>query len=171
MFQWLKDFVLGRCTTEPPTEETRANNRERMWRPPFDYEPVPGYYGPDSLMLKVLFLFSVWPGWKLFFHYHVGNDPIALHCHGGRVMAIILKGGYIEERVDNGDHENPKIVYHRPFTINWFPLDTYHAIRLLPEGTALTLVLVFPTVQEVFYSYKGRGIPAKQYWRESAAAR
>lgn len=170
MWTRLKRFMLGDCTTEPPTEQTRAEQRERMWRPPFQRVLVPGYYGPDSLMLKVLFLFSVWPGWKLFFHYHVGTDPIAPHCHGGRVLAIILWKGYIEERIDGGADQPSRIVDRKPLSINWIPLDSYHAIRELPRGNALTLVLVFPTVQEVHYAYEGQSVGSKSYWRMSRRA-
>ena len=156
MWQRIKNFFLGESTTLPRTPERIAEERKRYWRFPGQRFTIRGYFGPESVLTEILFLFAVAPGWKLFFYKHNSIDPMPPHNHGGRVASFILWGGYNELRVDGGPSGEPKMVHRRPLRLNWIPLDSYHAIRELPKGTCITFVFVFAPVQEVGYAIKGK---------------
>lgn len=152
----LRRFVLGEITTLPRTPRRIREERKNYWRRPFKRINIPGYYGSESILMKVLFLFGIAPGWKLAFYWHCENDPNPPHNHGGRLLSLILWGGYEEDRIKGGPAGEIKRVFHRPLSFNWMDTDVYHAVRHLPKGRSLTLVFVFPNIQEVGYSVNGK---------------
>jgi hypothetical protein len=166
----IRDVVLGKVVTTPRTERTKADDRKVWWRRPGLFLNIPGYQGNPTLM-KVLFFFSVPPGIKLAFYYHKSTDPLHCHNHGGRVVSLILRGGYLEERITGlGTSAYRDWVHQKPGKINYMGTDVFHRVAVLPKGKALTLVLVLPNVQEIGYWVGGKFVPRWRYFKDGHSA-
>lgn len=164
----LRDLVRGRVYTRPRSEKALADDRKHMWRRPGEVVPVPGYaqnpdYYPGMLLVIARFILACAPGWKLISYEHQSTDPNPPHFHGGRLISLILWGGYYEERYDIKT-QTQSFKLHRPFTVNYIPTNVAHAVRTLPKGKALTLFLAFPNVQDEGFAVEGKFMSVGRYW-------
>lgn len=89
-----------------------------------------------------------------------GRDP---HDHPWPYVAIILKGGYFEQRYDeNGAPMLPLAEWHGPGSVIYRPANSLHKL-ILPEGaTAWTLFITFKKVQT--WGFKPLGQPKIPYY-------
>lgn len=135
----LRQLILGRPHTRPVTEKELSGEKQLWWQ--FFTE----IKGAPAGRTWVIFGFA--PGWKLALNHYTKTDAELLpdpHYHGGRLLALILRGGYVEDRRRNGF----QLVRRRgPGSLNWIPLNVAHTILRHERGDSWTLLLIFPTVQ------------------------
>lgn len=143
MLARLRSLVVGRPVTRPVTERELRDEKALWWQRPQEIRGAPAG--------RTWILFGVAPGWKLCVNHYTQADAELLpdpHFHGGRLLALILRGGYTEQRVTGfGADARTTIVRRRPGRLNWIPLDVAHTILRHERGDSWTLLLIFPTVQ------------------------
>jgi hypothetical protein len=108
---------------------------------------------PDAVFPKAL---------GLYLHrFHRGDADRELHNHPWRwSLALILSGGYVEER-RRGDAVETRFI--RPGRLNWIGHDDFHRVDL-PTGEAWTLFLAGPKVSS--WGFWDRTSGATVPWRE-----
>ncbi len=102
-----------------------------------------------------------WSPLDLYLHrFHRGDDDRALHSHPWSwAVALVLAGGYIEER-RVGDSVVRRIV--RPFRVVFLTSDTYHRVDLLGDES-WSLFLAGPKVGTWYFW--DRALRAKRMWK------
>lgn len=164
MIQKIKTWVYGKPYAPERRPEEHEVDAKLYHRKFLELVNVPGHLG-NPILVRARFLFSCAPGWKLILYKHESTDPLDLHNHAGRTLSLILKGGYWEERTD-GFSKHSYVAHRKPFRFNWLGLRTFHAIRVLPKGTAWTLVLIWPNVQRVGMNINGEFKSVGRYYHE-----
>jgi hypothetical protein len=173
----IREWLLGRVVTRQPSEKTKEAWRKTYWRRPGEYVESPKLWPPgeEGTLMRSWFIFSIPPGIKLLINVHDSVDPLPhCHAHSGRFLSLVLKGGYIDERID-GTTGKQTFEWHKPWSFNWIPLHVYHRIHYMPKGKATTLCLIFPNVQEHGWWSQGKFTSMGRYFGEGrhldAAAR
>lgn len=99
--------------------------------------------------LKRYYLAGTRTGWSLFLHQFVNSDPAdeGLHDHPWSwAISFVLTSGYLEvrfldKRLVNNTPFDTRIIYRKPFRINFIKGSDYHRVVLLRNRPAWTLFL------------------------------
>lgn len=111
-----------------------AKNRSPRWAF-WDWFEVPDYDDPSKTYLRRLRIVQT-PWFGVMLHFLDGPDPRStLHDHPWNFLSIVLRGGYVESRMEPGKPVVSRIV--RRF--NFMPRGTAHTIFLVDPNT-ITLV-------------------------------
>lgn len=96
-------------------------------------------------------------------HFYRSDDDGALHNHPWKwAVALVLRGGYSEERRTRDDRVVRRVV--RPGAINVLTANTFHRVDLLDPHGAWTLFVVGPKAQS--WGFWDRGTKKYTPWRE-----
>lgn len=77
-----------------------------------------------------------WRGWRVYLHRFVSADGDRyLHDHPFHGLALVLSGGYTEERMRVLDLPEPVVRLRRVRGLNWLPARTFHRIARVLPGT------------------------------------
>lgn len=164
----LMERISGPIFTRPPdAKDVESDRKHATFRAPFTHhnvdsaaqsrrwtgEPLAdGEREKWMHVVPVLWLFQ----WQLNFLWHCAPDALpVLHFHGGRVVSLILWGGYEEERFDGRTGRFWRKL-NRPFTINHIQTHEAHRLVDFPKKKCLTLVLIFPNVQKGGFLVNGK---------------
>lgn len=117
-----------------------------------------------------------WLPWSIRVHHIVQGDPGGyLHDHPWHARTIILKGGYLEQRLrEQSDSEQaklnmplrfqtPEYIVRKQGTTSTLRPGNFHRIAEVSEGGAYTLFITGKWREEWGFLVKGAKVPAGQH--------
>lgn len=139
-----------------------ASNRSPRWAFLERFE-VPDYDGDGNYLTRWRVAQTPWFG--VYVHRFDGPDPRdTLHDHPWPFLSVVLRGGYIERRL------NPMTMTvnekHRVRFVNRMPLRSAHAITSLTRTPTWTLMLVGRRVRTWGYLDPIDDAESGWWWRE-----
>lgn len=115
-----------------------ASGRSSAWAFMERFE-VPNYDSDGNYLTRWRLIQTPW--WGIYVHRFDGPDPrTTLHDHPWSFLSIVLRGGYIERRLDQMTMKVNE--HHRIRFLNYMPRGGAHAITHLRRVPAWTLMLV-----------------------------
>lgn len=118
-----------------------AKNRSPRWAF-WDWFEVPDYDDPSKTYLRRLRIIQT-PWFGVMLHFIDGPDPRwTLHDHPWNFLSIVLRGEYVEQRMEPG-----KPVFSR----------VVRRFNVMPRGTAHSIVLVDPNTVTLVFTGRRQG--------------
>lgn len=95
---------------------------------------------PEVLMVRYIIFRCA--SWGLFVHHFLRSDyDRSLHDHPWPFLAVVVKGGYLEEHDQTIDGDKTR-VWHKPGSVLLRPAEWRHRVLLSPGRTSWSVVVV-----------------------------
>lgn len=124
------------------------------WVPP-KIVRIPDLFTRDTMVTRIVLFRTPWFGAQIHKWHRPDNDR-HLHNHPRAFVAIVLRGGYIEE-TSSGDR------IRRWGSVHRVGLEDWHSVRILLRVPTWTLVFVGPKRQEWGFETEDGFVNADHY--------